>query len=531
MSGERNSLIGDTPQTWRDKLFTPKFVLGMWTLMNFWTYFDRGAISASLSNVKASPDIAGAEGVLSDAQAGAIGSAFMVGFFLTCPIFAALGGTFTAKQIITAGLIVWALACVSTGLSQDYWMIVISRCFVGVGEAAYAGYTVTIIDNMAPPASRTMWIGLFYSMIPVGTAIGMTAGGIVSSKVTLPGGYAGWRIVFLAEIIPMIPIIIGNAMLPVKYNPVKETEVAAAAETADPEEAETGAQGRPKDDFITLPKAIKMLATNLSYICLVFGYAMYTFVLGAISIWAISMLEQGPLHLDAVASSLFMGGTVCITGLAGSICGGLFVDKLGGSQGDKGVLQCCKYNVLMVTLSLPLGFIAMSSSNVWVFGSLFIVGVFLLFSVTAPITAAMLSVVPSPLRTYSVSFSVFFMHMLGDFPSPLIAGEISDKFSGGCDSLTLAGNTTCMGHNDCRWIPKKGVEDASCVNIYQLRNALLCVWAFIFLAIPAWGSVGIRMYRKVKGKEEEFQAHIDAGHTSIQNVSQCSLRTSETVPY
>jgi MFS family permease len=469
-----------------ERFFTPKVILALWTMMNFWTYFDRGAVASCLSNIRSDPVIDGTGGVISDAQGGAIVSAFMVGFFLTCPIFAALGGTFTAKQIICAGLIVWALACVSTGLSQDYWMIVISRCFVGVGEAAYAGYTVTIIDNIAPKAKRTMWIGTYYSMIPVGTAVGMAASGVMAKLINFDG-IAGWRVVFVVEVIPMIPIIISNMILPKKYNPVKEKG--------------TGAAG---DEFVSLPHALKGLATNLNYILLVFGYAMYTFVLGAIAVWAISMLEQGPLHLTTIESSLLMGGAVAITGLLGSVMGGLFVDKMGGSQGTRGILQCAKYNVLMMCISLPLGAGALFSSSLPVFATLFVLGVFLLFSVTAPVNASLLSSVPPEFRTYSIAFSVFFMHMLGDFPSPIVAGKLSDGFSDGCDQLSPphGTNVTCELHPNCRYIPAEGIENPSCVNIYQLRNALLIVWAFIGLAIPAWGIVGLRARSKLKEEEE-----------------------------
>tara|TARA_B110000093_G_scaffold94386_1_gene101914 strand:+ start:1487 stop:1675 length:189 start_codon:yes stop_codon:yes gene_type:complete len=34
-----------------ERLMTPKFALGLWTSMNFFTYYDRGTIAAALPNV------------------------------------------------------------------------------------------------------------------------------------------------------------------------------------------------------------------------------------------------------------------------------------------------------------------------------------------------------------------------------------------------------------------------------------------------------------------------------------------------
>ena len=420
------------------------------------------------------------------------------------------------KQIIVFGLCVWAGACVSTAFSQSYWMILISCMFVGVGEAAYAGYTVTIIDNMAPPKSRTLGIGTFYSMIPVGTAVGLTGGGILS-KLASNGSIPGWRLVFATEILPMLPIIVFNELLPKKYNPVRAVAKKEESEEAPEEQhrlndsiAEEGAvaplgEAASLDDFVTLPKAVKLLAGNLNYVLLVFGYAMYTFVLGAIAVWAIQMLEQGPLHMEVITASVFMGGATAITGLLGSVCGGLFVDKMGGSKGLSGVVQCQKYMVTVMCLSIPCGAAAFLCTSLPLFACFFTVGVFLLFSVTAPINSAILSTVPLSLRTYGISFSVFFIHMLGDFPSPIIAGVISDKFSGGCDQLSTSSNATCSLHTDCRWIPAKKGENPSCVNIYQLRNAMLCVWCVMILAVPAWATVGIRASRQLKKEQEEAE--------------------------
>lgn len=502
MTPETETLIGDgshASETWRDRVITPRVVLALFTLVNFITYYDRGVMSACLTDVRSDPSIAGDDGTISDTKGGFIVSAFMVGFMLTCPLFAALGGTLPAKKIILIGLFVWALACIASGFSHGYAMILIARMFVGVGEAAYAGYTVTIIDNIAPKEGRTRWIGTFYSMIPVGTALGMAGGGVISTDGGI-GSIAGWRVAFFTEVVAAVPIILLVFMLPEKYNPkIKSAEeIAASAEAGD-----------TTDEHVSLPRAFVMLITNPAYVLVVFGYAMYVFVTGAIAVWAISMLTEGPLHLSTVAASLLMGGATALTGVFGSIAGGLFVDKMGGSQGHFGTMKCQLFDVAMMVISVPCGLVALMSESLPMFMVFFVISVFSLFAVTAPVNASILTVVPSNLRTYAISFSVFAIHLMGDFPSPTVAGSLSDRFANGCTDITSNVTCTMNPEQHCRWVPPKEHQEGSCVNIYQLRNALAIVYCMLLLAIPAWGIVWFLVRRK--HRQELQLAILDEG--------------------
>lgn len=469
------------PQSCTERLITPPVVLAMFTLLNFITYYDRGAISGSLTSITSDVSIAGDQ-PLSDTKSGFIVSAFMVGFMATCPLFAALGGTFTAKRIILGGMLVWATACICTGLSKSYGMILAARMFVGVGEAAYAGFTVTIIDNIAPKEARTRWIGTFYSMIPVGTAVGMAGGGVISSDGGI-GSIPGWRVAFFTEVLVATPIIILVAMLPDKYNPQKVGKNDAVTDDS--------------EKHVDLKTAAVALITNPTYVLTVFGYAMYVFVTGAIAVWAIPMLTQGPLELSTVTASLLMGAATALTGVFGSIAGGLFVDKMGGSQGLPGTMKCQIFDMTMMAIAVPCGLIALTANELWLFLLFFVVSVFAVFAVTAPVNASILTVVPPNIRTYAISFSVFAIHLMGDFPSPTVTGSLSDAFSKGCEKLDNSTCTLDVAQN-CRWVPPKGHDSGTCVNIYQLRYAIVIVFCMLLFAIPAWGVVYFLVRRRWK---------------------------------
>lgn len=61
----------------------------------------------------------------------------------------------------------------------------------GVGEASFAGLAPTCLDDLAPSARRSSWLGVFFAGIPVGGALGYVAGGVFADW--------SWRAGFLTE--------------------------------------------------------------------------------------------------------------------------------------------------------------------------------------------------------------------------------------------------------------------------------------------------------------------------------------------
>ncbi|PWV01510.1 putative transporter, putative,major facilitator superfamily protein (MFS) [Trypanosoma cruzi] len=463
-----------------ERILTPRFVLAIFTALNFIIYYDRGALSGSLASIKGDKRIAGDSKTLTDTKVGFIVSGFMIGYMTTSPLFAAFGGIVPSKWIIVGGMVVWAIACVGTGLSTTYAALLVCRIFVGVGEAAFVGFTVTTIDRIAPSGSRTLWIGTFYSMIPVGTAVGMVVGGSVGSLGTI-GPTQGWRIVFFTEVLASIPIVLANAFLPSIYNLRSDSD---------------------ETEYYSLHKATWILIKNLNYLLIVFGYAMYSFVVGAFAVWGIPMLIQGTMRLSYINASLILGGVTALTGVLGSVAGGFVLDKIGGTSGSLNLIRGQLLLILLILVSVALGIAAFFLENIVGFTFLLTLSVFALFMVTAPVNAAIMNVVPPELKAYAVSYSVFLIHALGDFPSPTFTGFLSDHvFSKGCPLHNISLCDLDTG-NHCRWV--NNTDDASsghCVNEYQLRNALLVVFSMMFLSVPCWLVVYFRLWRAYRRAE------------------------------
>src|SRR4051794_26293706 len=100
------------------------------TLINIFNYIDRFVITALLPQVQS-------EFQLNDTQGGMLGSAFMVVYFVTSPIFGRLGDRGQRKIWIALGVGIWSLATGAAGLAAGFVSLLVARALVGVGEGAY----------------------------------------------------------------------------------------------------------------------------------------------------------------------------------------------------------------------------------------------------------------------------------------------------------------------------------------------------------------------------------------------------------
>ncbi len=66
--------------------------------------------------------------------------------------------------------------------------LLITRMFVGVGEAAYGPVAPTIISDLYPVERRGRVLAWFYLAMPVGSALGYTLGGVVAEHLELAVG-------------------------------------------------------------------------------------------------------------------------------------------------------------------------------------------------------------------------------------------------------------------------------------------------------------------------------------------------------
>src|SRR5262249_22834145 len=102
--------------------------------INLFNYIDRQVLSAVLPHIKddflaADPD--------AKTKLGALTTAFLVAYMVLSPLFGWLGDRYSRWKLIAVGVIFWSIASGASGLAAGFWILLWTRCFVGVGEAAY----------------------------------------------------------------------------------------------------------------------------------------------------------------------------------------------------------------------------------------------------------------------------------------------------------------------------------------------------------------------------------------------------------
>jgi MFS family permease len=190
--------IASTKPVAAGRILTPGWTLFILTGLNLFNYLDRYVLSAVLPSLQADLHI-------NDGNAGRIVTSFMIGYFVTSPFFGYLGDRGHRKWLIAAGIFVWSLGTVLTGLAASLWMLLAYRVLVGVGEASYATISPSYISDTFGKARRNNALTIFYAAIPVGAALGNILGGLISANY-------GWRSAFIWAGAP--GLLLALALLP-----------------------------------------------------------------------------------------------------------------------------------------------------------------------------------------------------------------------------------------------------------------------------------------------------------------------------
>ncbi|EPB70531.1 transporter, major facilitator family protein [Ancylostoma ceylanicum] len=259
---------------------SPRIILSVCILfsINLLNYMDRYTIAGVLTNIQAFYNI-------NDAQGGLLQTVFMVFFMFCSPVCGFLGDRYNRKWIMVVGITIWvATVFASTFIPQDkFWLFLLLRGIVGVGEASYAVISPSIIADMFTGQNRSRMLMVFYFAIPCGSGLGF----IVGSNVAALTGHWTWgvRVTAIFGILCLVMIIVF----------IEEPE-RGGAERLKGEIAAAVVNTSYWDD-------IKALATNLTYVFSTAGYTAIVFVVGTLTWWAPTAIEHNDAYKQGLNST------------------------------------------------------------------------------------------------------------------------------------------------------------------------------------------------------------------------------------
>jgi MFS transporter, Spinster family, sphingosine-1-phosphate transporter len=396
-------------------------------LINLFNYIDRQVLAAVVGPIKSTffgANGAGAGETLTavmnwfqhrlgfkpeDALIGLLGTAFMVVYMIGAPVFGRLAERTSRWVLVGVGVVLWSLASGASGMATTFVALLLTRCLVGVGEAAYGPVAPAIISDLYPVKIRGRVLARFYVAIPVGSALGYVLGGWVANSGigdwgagVLGAKAESWRWAFYLVVPPGILLGLWSFFM---RDPAR-----GQADHAHPTHPAT-VRWRDYLVFLRTP----------SYVYCTLGMTAMTFAIGGIAFWMPYYLETRP---EAPAASTFIFGVVTVVaGLTATLAGGYLGDRLRGRFPGSyflvsGVAMLAGFPVFLGVLETPFPWI-------WI---LIFLTVFCLFFSTGPTNTILANVTQPSMRAAAFALNILVIHAFGDVISPVIIGLLSDWF-------------------------------------------------------------------------------------------------------
>ncbi|HKD54875.1 MAG TPA: MFS transporter [Steroidobacteraceae bacterium] len=376
-----------------------RHALAVLTAINLLNYLDRYVVPPLVPDLKAAMS-------LSDAQLGWLVPAFMLVYMVTAPLFGAWGDRGSRTRPIAIGVFVWSLATMLSGLAHSYPQLLAGRALVGVGEAACVAIAPALLADCFARDRRGRVLSVLNMAIPVGSALGYILGGLV-------GHHFGWRAAFFVAGVPGLLLALAVLRLP---DPPRGSQDAAAGVAPGSLQHTARVQGAVAVYLSLLRRA--------PYMLVVLGYAAYTFALGGLAFWMPAFLER-VRGVPAVEATSGFGGIVVVTGFVGTFAGGWLGDYFLKSSRQAYLW----FSGIVTLLAAPVALLALTAPAPQLYYPAIVAAQLLLFMSTGPINAAIVNMVSPYERASAVALSMFTIHLLGDVPSPVLIGHLSDVSS------------------------------------------------------------------------------------------------------
>ncbi|XP_063287414.1 protein spinster homolog 1-like [Pelobates fuscus] len=376
--------------------------------INLINYMDRYTIAGVL------PVIANDFGI-KDSDSGLVQTVFICSYMVFAPVFGYLGDRYNRKYIMGGGIAFWSVITLSSSfITKEYfWLLLITRGLVGVGEASYSTIAPTLIADLFLHDERSRMLSFFYLATPVGCGLGYISGSKVSSAA---GGDWHWAL----RVTPGLGVVAVLLLFFVVQEP--------------PRGAAEGKIGRKPLTNSSWTSDIKSLLKNPSFVLSTFGSTAVAFIAGALSLWAPTLLMRArtvlykvnlcKIPICSTNDSLIFGVITCVTGIVGVIAG-VEISKCCRRKNPRSDALVCGFSLLCAQPFLFVSLVIAKTSLVSTYVLIFI-GEILLSMNWAIVADILLYVVIPTRRGTAGALQIVVSHILGDAGSPYVIGVISD---------------------------------------------------------------------------------------------------------
>ncbi len=392
-----NPVVQSTPKEHQVGGWSAHYALIVCTLLYAVNYMDRQVFSVVLQPMKI-------ELGLSDAECGLASTVLILGMALFAFPIAHMVDRWSRKKSMSLMAILWSGFTFATGLARNFVGVLIPRAFVGLGEAGFVPGGTALVSASYPKEQRGRALGILHLAIPLGAALGVIVGGVISARY-------GWRTPFYYFAIP--GIILGIMALFMKdYR------------TAEP----TGTEGGIKGFFAALGHMLKLPTIRWFYPAL----GLQAFMGTSILMWMPSLVMR-ELNVNESYAGMVMGG-VGLAAIIGAPLGG-FISDLWRKKDPRGRMYVPAVAYFVAAALIPL--VVLLKFNSVGIALAVVYGICVSMALPA-LSAVSQDIVPVAHKGLSMGLVVFSQYLLGGAWGPYVIGAVSDALGGGVQGLSTA---------------------------------------------------------------------------------------------
>lgn len=368
-------------------------------------------------------------------------------------------------MIIAICLAIWSIMTALCGLATEitiggiviggFWMLLVFRVGVGVGEAGCTPPANSLIADYFPPNKRAAALGYYAMGVTLGTMLANLIGGPVTDAF-------GWRMAFIVLGLPGVVFAV-VFMLTVKEPPRGYTDTPDTVRSKERIPFTAGLAVLAGKKSFWLMTA----ACTLAAFC---GYGISTFQ---------SLYIVRTFGLTAGETAVYFNVPVALAAAVGTAVTGFWVSRMAKSHPTAiswlpgwGLIVCVPFYIW-----------AFMSNNVWICGVGLCIGAFIKYGYLAAQYTIAQGVVSSQMRAVSTAILLFVVNLLGYGLGPLFIGGISDVFF--TMQLSAAGFTD-VAREACTSLAANDTSDLAAVcaeaNPDSLQNSMLLTSTFYVVA-------------------------------------------------
>jgi MFS family permease len=376
------------------RISTPRLVFTFCVLMgiNTMNFFDRQILPAVQEKIRK-------DWPLSDTELGWLGTAFILLYAVVGLPLGRMADVWRRPWILAAGVGLWSVFTLGSGLAWSFWSLFAFRMGVGIGEASCAPTASSLIGDLVPANRRARAMAWFMLGLPLGLALSFFVSGTIAER-------RSWQEAFYVAGLP--GLLLGIAALFI-IDPER------GGSEPNPVEATT----RASLPFLT---AVRRVLGMPTMVWIIASGAIHNFNMYALGTFLASFLKR--YHQVSVERAGQVSGLVYGFGAMGIFASGWLADRA-FRRGVRGRLKVACIGLtaaipcMLLALAAPAGQIGLCA--VWLLPACM-----LLYTYYGTVYATIQDITEPSMRGTAMSIYFCAMYLLGAVLGPVGTGWVSD---------------------------------------------------------------------------------------------------------